>query len=300
MNYNLLTYYALSFTAVVKAGSFSKAAKNSGISKAQLSRHVSSLEKLLGVQLLHRTTRSMILTEQGKQFFSACETIEESCAQAVGYLKNDLTHVHGTLRITAPIDFGIQFLSPIIQQFSQLYPDVNVVLSLSNVNENLLEDPYDLAIRIANQLPDSNLKQRTLLKFNRIICASAAYFKNKPKPKTPVELKNHRCITSVNRNISTIHPQWQFRINNKLVNYSLEKFIEVDSLFAQRELIKADTGIGRLPNYFIAQELKTGEFIELFKNIQKPDSFVYLLYPDTKALPQKTRVFIDFIKNQQF
>jgi DNA-binding transcriptional LysR family regulator len=157
--------YALSFIAVVKAGSFSIAAKNIGASKAQLSRHVSRLEKQLGLQLLHRTTRSMLLTEHGRQFYASCQAIEENYNEAVNTLKHDFSNMQGTLRITAPIDFGIEFLPPIIHQFTKIYNNMNVVLSLSNKNEDLLEQNHDLAIRIANKLPDSNLRMRTIMEF---------------------------------------------------------------------------------------------------------------------------------------
>lgn len=297
MNYNSLIYYALSFSNVVKAGGFSNAAKKSGISKAQLSRHVNALESLLGIQLLHRTTRSMALTEQGKQFFKACETLEDNCIEAVNAVKQDFSNMTGTLKITAPIDFGIQFLPPIIDQFTKQHPDMNVIVSLSNVNENLTEQNYDLGIRIANRLPDSNLRMRTIMKFKRLICASPHYFKDKRKPKHPQDLKNYHCITSLNRNMSTIYPHWQFYIDNKVVNYKLEKFIEVDSLFAQLELIKLGSGIGRMPSYFIKKEIQTGQLVELFTRIEKPNTYVYLLYPDMEVLPRKTRVFIDFVKN---
>ncbi|EKD71987.1 MAG: LysR family transcriptional regulator [uncultured bacterium] len=288
--------YALSFVAVVKAGSFSLAAKNIGVSKAQLSRHVSRLEELLGVKLLYRTTRTSVLTEQGKQFYASCQGIEAQYNEAVNSLTHDFTAMQGTVRMTAPIDFGIEFLPPIIHQFTKKYTNMNVVLSLSNRNEDLLEQNYDFAIRIANKLPDSNLRMRIIMKFKRLICASPDYFKNKKRPKHPAELKDHRCITSLNRGMDTLKPQWQFCEKKKLVNYSLNNVIEVDSLLAQLALIQCGSGIGRMPNYFICNELKTGKLVELFANIEKPTSYVYLLYPDLKVLPKKTQIFIEFLK----
>lgn len=295
---NLLIYYALSFSYVVKAGGFSNAAKKFGISKAQLSRHVSALENLLSIQLLYRTTRSIALTEQGLQFFAACEGLEEGYFEAINDLKQDFKSLHGTLKITAPIDFGIQFLPPIIHEFSKQHPSMNLILSLSNINENLTEQNFDVAIRIANKLPDSNLRMYTILKFKRIICVSPHYFKKNPIPENLNELKNHMCVTSVNRNISIIYPQWQFQVGQKILNLKLEKFIEVDSLFAQLKLVKLGTGIGRLPDYFIKNELKEGKLIELFPDVEKPTIYVYILYPNMRMLPKKTRAFIDFIKEK--
>lgn len=296
---NLLIYYALSFSDVVKAGGFSNAAKKSGVSKAQLSRHVRALENLLGMQLLHRTTRSIALTEHGQQFLAACEGIEEGYSEAINDLKQDFKSLRGTLKITAPIDFGIQFLPPIIHEFSRQHPAMNTTLSLSNINENLTEQNFDVAIRIANKLPDSNLRMYTMFEFKRIICVSPHYLKTKSTPGDLKEIKNHTCITSVNRNTSTIYPQWQFQAGQKVLNLKLEKFIEVDSLSAQLELIKLGTGIGRLPDYFITNELKKGKLVELFPHIEKPTTYVYILYSNTKILPRKTRAFIDFIKQKK-
>src|SRR5688572_11035204 len=264
---NCMINYSLSFVAVVKAGSFSVAAKNIGASKAQLSRHVSRLEKLLGIKLLHRTTRSVTLTEHGKQFYISCLGVEEQYHNAVNTLKHDFSALRGTLKITAPIDFGIDFLPPIIHEFNKNYPNINVVLALSNTYEDLIENHYDLAIRIANKLPDSNLRMRTIMEFKQLICASPNYLKNNKKPKDPTDLKHHRCITALNQNRTTLKPQWQFYEKKKIKNYPLDKVMELDSLAARLKLIHLGTGIGRMPDYYIQQELKTGKLIELFRNI---------------------------------
>ena len=304
MNNNTLIYYGLSFSAVVKAGGFSNAAKQSGVSKAQLSRHVSALEGLLGMQLLHRTTRKMTLTEQGKQFFSVYEGIEERCSEAVNLLKHDFTDMSGTVKITAPIDFGIQFLPPIIHGFSNQYPNLNVVLSLSNEYVDLKEQNFDLAIRIANQLADSDFRAKTLKKFKRIICASPNYFKHQAKPTLPDQLRHYHCITGVNTSTDNIYPQWQFHVDKKLRSYKLEKFIQVDSTFAQINLIKSGAGIGRIPEYFVQNEIKSGELIELFPELERPVTHIYLLYSGTAVLPKKTQVLIEYIseriKSQKF
>ncbi len=289
--------YALSFVSVVKAGGFSGAAKNTGISKACLSRHVSQLESALGIPLLHRTTRSVVLTEEGRKFFEACGSIEENFQEAINGLTHDFQSMEGTLRITAPNDFGIQFLPSIIDSFTQQYPNMNVILSLSNVNEMIVENNFDLAIRIANHLPDSNLRMSTLFSFKRLICAAPQYFKNKKMPDSLEALKLHRCITSVNRHRNTIKPRWAFVVNKKEVNVTLDHFIEADSLFAQMDLVKRQCGIGRMPDYWLQDALKSGELIEILPEIDKPDSHVYILYPDVIALPQKTRAFIDLMKN---
>ena len=141
--------YALSFVTVVKAGGFSNAAKITGLSKSQLSRHVRQLETMLGIQLLYRTTRSLALTESGEQFFLSCREIEESYEEAVDHLKQDFKALRGTLRMTAPISFGSEFLPQLIYQFTQKYPNIKIILSLTSSTENLIEKNFDLSLRIA-------------------------------------------------------------------------------------------------------------------------------------------------------
>ncbi len=288
--------HAMSFVAVVNAAGFTQAAKRTGISKAKLSRDVKDLEEKLGIQLLHRTTRAFSLTEQGKQFYESCRGIEEIYGHAIESLKRDFSAMSGTLKLTAPTDFGVKFLAPVISEFCENYPAMNVSLSLTNINENLTDGQYDLAIRIANKLPDSSLRMVTLMEFQRIVCASPAYIKNNQAPKNPKDLKHHLCSSNINRNINSVKPSWAFYEGKKIVNYSLEKYIEADSYDLQKQLAESGVCIARLPSYYITQELKSGKLIELFQKFKKPVIYAYGLYPDTLQIPHKTRVFIELIK----
>lgn len=288
--------YALSFVAVVNAEGFTQAAKRTGISKAKLSRHVKELETKLGIQLLHRTTRTLSLTEQGKQFYESCQNIEEIYDNAVESLKRDFSAMRGTLKITAPLDFGVKFLAPVLREFCKKYPLMNISLSLTNLNENLTESNYDLAIRIASKLPDSNLRMVMLMQFQRIVCASPSYLKNNQAPKKPSDLKKYLCASNINRSMNAVKPSWAFYERKKIVNYPLEKYIEADSYDLQKQLAELGVCIARLPSYFISKELQSGKLIELLPSIKKPVVYAYLLYPDTILVPHKTRVFIDMFK----
>jgi DNA-binding transcriptional LysR family regulator len=288
--------YALSFVAVVKAAGYTEAARQTGISKAKLSRHVKELEARLGIQLLHRTTRTFALTEQGKQFYESCQNIEDIYEDAVKHLQQDFIGMRGLLKVTAPIDFGVRFLAPVIKDFCQQYPLMNISLSLSNISENLTEQQYDLAIRIANQLPDSKLRTITVMQFNRLICATPEYVKKNTLPQSPDDLKHHLCATIVNRGMNTIKPAWSFYEGKKLVNYSLDRYIETDSYQLQLALVESGLCIGRMPSYYVKDELASGKLIEIFPQIKKPIIYVSLLYPDTIILPHKTRAFIESVK----
>ncbi|KTC92857.1 MULTISPECIES: LysR family transcriptional regulator [Legionella] len=287
---------ALSFVAVVKAGGFSNAAKIIGISKAQLSRHVSQLETSLGIQLLYRTTRSIALTESGKEFFLNCSDIEESYNEAVDQLKQDFYALRGTLRITAPISFGSEFLPKLIYQFNQKYPNIKIILSLTSSTEDLIEKNFDLAIRVAQSLPDSNFRMRTLMTLQMVLCAAPSYLKNHITPNKLEDLENHKCITSINRDIGLSKIHWPFYKKGKIIKFAPNSITEVDSLRAQIHLILLGAGIGRVPYIFVKKEIEQGRLIHLLPAIEQPKSYVYLLFTNRKNLPKKIQIFIDFIK----
>jgi DNA-binding transcriptional LysR family regulator len=288
-----MIHNALSFVAVVKAGSFSNAAKILRVSKAQLSRHVSQLESTLGIQLLHRTTRSMTLTESGEQFFLSCRDLEETYEEAISALKDTFEAMRGTLRITAPISFGSEFLPQLVYEFTQRYPNIKIILSLSSTTEDLIDKKFDLAFRIAPQLPSSTLRMRTVMELEMVLCASPTLFQHCDQPKILDDLKNFRCVTSVNRNSETTKIYWACHHQQKKVKFAPNSMIEVDSLRAQIQLLLLGAGIGRVPKIFVEKELQAGKLIAILPALKQPSNSVYLLYPNKKVLPKKILAFIE-------
>lgn len=290
----------LSFVAVVKAGSFSKAAANLGVSKAQLSRHVSQLEASLGIQLLYRTTRSLKLTESGQIFYLSCRDIEENYEAAIDQLKHEFKALNGTLRITAPISFGSEFLPKVINQFMEKYPNIKIVLSLSSVTENLVEKNFDISFRIAAKLPDSSLKMRVLMELNMALIAAPSYLENKSYPQKMEDLKQVDCISPISRSVGQTTFNWSYYQNNKIVNFYINPKIEVDSLRSLIQFVLLGAGVGRVPEIFIRKDLAEGRLIQLLPTLRQPPLYVYLLYPNRKNLPKKVEAFIEFIKDASF
>lgn len=287
---------ALSFVAVVQAGSYSAAAKNIEISKAQLSRHIVQLEEELEVSLLFRTTRTLKLTESGEAFFKSCLPIQEDYQNAINNLKQNFESIKGTLRITAPIAFGSEKLTLLLDAFAKLYPNIKVILSLSSLSENLMDDKYDIAIRIAGALPDSDLKVRKLLAFKSILCASPKMFNNKALPTSLESLEQLPCITSINRGHS-LNVYWPFLLNNKVRKIKINASMEIDNQRAQISLAKSGRGIVRVFRSFVEEDIKTAQLIEVLPEFLQPDMHAYLLYPNRKWLPKKIELFKDFILN---
>lgn len=287
---------ALSFVAVAKEKSYTQASVLTGISKAQLSRHVQQLENALGLTLLHRTTRRLTLTEEGEEFFEACQSVQEAYQEAIDNLKQHNKSLKGTLRITAPITFGSEKLSPIIKKFNLEYPHIKLIISFSSATEDLIDKHYDLAIRIAPSLPDSDLKVRKLLEFESILCASPDFIKKNKVPKLLNDLQTYPCICSVNRAMKTT-AQWPFKIKNKTQFIPINPVIEIDTQRAQIELAKQGIGIARVIKSFIEKELEEKKLIEVLQAFKQPKLIVYLLYPNRTYQSKKVQIFKNFLLN---
>jgi DNA-binding transcriptional LysR family regulator len=286
----------LSFVAVAKAKSFSNAAKALRVSKAQLSRHIKQLEESLNIQLIYRTTRTFRLTESGEQLLSSCQDLDEIYQDAIDSLKKGFDTTQGVLRLTAPISFGSEILPALIHEFTQQYPHIKIVLSLSSTTEDLIDKKFDLAFRAAPALPDSSMRMCKMMELEMILCAAPHYLATQKIPKKLEDLQNFKCITSVNHQINTTKIYWPCYVNKKLINFSPNNVIEIDGLRAQIQLLLLGTGIGRIPQLFVQNELSEGKLIEVLPAIKQRSNYIYLLYPNKKNLPKKIAVFIEYAR----
>jgi DNA-binding transcriptional LysR family regulator len=282
----------LSFVAVVKSGGYSAAAKETGVSKALLSRHVAQLELHLGHTLLYRTTRTLSLTEIGQSFYAQAVLVEESYNNALSSVDSDIS---GNLRITTAISLGSEILPEIIHQFTKRYPKIKVSLSLSSVAEDIVEQRFDVGIRVAYNLPDSMLKMKPLFSFEMKMCAAASYLAEHAAPADLTDLNQHQCITSVLRNNDQQSVSWSFIKNKKIVKQNIKPHIQVDSIRAQLELVRLGSGIGRLPAKFIGSLLTKNELVEILSCTPPLPLNVFALYPNVQFVPKKTRCFLDFM-----
>ncbi len=282
----------LSFVAVVKAHSYSAAASETGHSKALLSRHVTQLEAYINQTLLYRTTRTLSLTEAGEQFYRQALLVEESYQNAMSSIQ---TEVSGKLRITSSISFGSEILPPIIASFTKRHPKVKVALSLSSLPEDLVEQRYDMSIRVAHALPDSNLRVKPLSSLEMILCAAPSYIENHSAPTIINDLIEHQCITSVNRHKELQTATWSFIQKKKTIKQKIIPHIEIDSIRAQIELVKLGRGIGRFPSMFVNSLIENGTLIPLLPKENLLPLRVFAMYPNAQFVPKKTRCFLGFM-----
>ncbi len=279
------------FTAVVKSGSFSKAADNLGISKSAVSKRISGLESQLGVKLLHRSTRKLSLTEAGKNYF-------EHASQALHFAQkaeNAATKLQqapkGILRISSPMSFGHLHIAPLIPRFLKQYPQIEIQMDMNDVWSNVIAEGFDIALR-AGDSPDSSLITRKVTSLNSVLCASTEYLAQHKAPKKPQELVNHNCILYT---YHTVVNEWVFMKNDGEEIIRVSGNFQVNNSEALRESLVNGLGIGRLPTFIAGNDIQNGKLIPVLDNYTMPHKSLYAVFPERQYMPEKVRVFINFL-----
>ena len=283
------------FTAVAESGNFTQAAKKLLISTAQISRQVSELEQRLNTKLFYRTTRKVTLTEEGQLFYQQCHSILEGLENAERSLTNLQSTPQGKIKISAPVTYGERHIIPLINQFLIQYPQIEIQVQLSNQRIDLIEEGYDLAIRLG-QLDDSSLIAKRISSRQHFVCASPDYIEQHGKPETISDLKQHNCLLGS-------ADFWVFADKkNDIKKSSDKKSMRVSgSLRCNSGLGLVDAalkgiGIVQLPEYYVAEHISKGELIVLLNSQQREQEGIWALYPQNKYLANKVRLLIDFLK----
>jgi DNA-binding transcriptional LysR family regulator len=281
-----------SFVCVVEAGSFVGGAEAAGLSKQAVSRHVAELEQRLGVRLLHRTTRRLSLTEDGQAFFIRAQELLDEIDRLEAEVASGSAEPTGLLRINAPLTFGILHLAPLWGRFARLYPKVSLDVQLSDRLVDLVEEGYDLAVRISD-MPSSTLVSRQLASTRMVLCASAGYLEENGTPATPNELKSHRMISYT---YSATGDEWTFTTSEGAsVRIRVTSRLHTNSGDTCRAAALDDQGIIFQPDFLVAADLRQGALVELMPTYRGPEIGIYVVYPSRQHLPVKTRRLVDYL-----
>lgn len=279
------------FNAVVACGSFTRAAERLGISKALVSKYVQALEDRLGVRLLQRSTRRLSPTEAGSAYFERSRKLLEELDELESGLAEHIKTPQGRLVVSAPAAFGNMYITGLAAEFISRYPSVSVDLRLVDRYVNLIEEGFDVAVRIG-ELKDSALVSRRLATFPFITCAAPEYLARHPAPRVPQDLQDHDCIIDTNYSFGA---RWPFRADGKSVEVTVDGRLIVNGVSAVREAMLAGCGIGRCPDFLVGADLKAGRLVQVLAGCEPPSSSVFALYPNRQHLPAKVRTFVDFI-----
>jgi len=288
---NILLYLE-TFTAVVENGSFTAAAEALGISKPVVSKQVSLLERHLGVQLLHRTTRRLHLTHAGEIFASYSHRIMSDVREAEQSVQSLQNEPQGRLRISAPESLAMSLLPEILLRFQQKYPKIELDIHVSGRLVDLVEEGFDVALRVG-MLEDSSLIARRLMSCGFHACASPEYLKKHGKPTHPRELETHNCL--IYSHASHLD-SWSFKDElGKNINIKVNGNLRTDNGNILMNAALNGNGIFIGPTFMIASTLEEGRLETILDDYTPMTTGLYAVYPYSKLVSTKVRAFVDFI-----
>ncbi len=279
------------FARVVEASSFTEAARRLGMSKAAVSKQVSKLEERLGARLLNRTTRRLSLTEVGAAFYERCARIVAEAEEAELAVSRLTATPRGTLRVDVPVDFGIQYLAPLLPAFMLANPELRVDMSFNDRFVDLVDEGFDLAVRIA-QLPDSSLVARKLGESGSAICAAPDYWDRHGRPTHPSDLADHNCFAY---SYLTTGNEWRLEGPGGDVAVRVSGSLTANNGNVLRQAAVAGLGVVATPVFITCDDLRTGRLEPVLQEYRPPKRGVYAVYPHNRHLSAKVRAFVDYL-----
>ncbi|MET3132540.1 DNA-binding transcriptional LysR family regulator [Oxalobacteraceae bacterium GrIS 1.11] len=278
------------FVEVVRKDGFARAAESLGTSPANVTRYISDLESHLCTRLLNRSSRKMSLTASGEALFERAKSILDDVAEAEAIVSSATMQPRGLLRINAPLDFGIMHLAPLWPRFMQHYPDVQLDICLNERVVDLIDEGYDMAIRLTRGGQPAHLA-RQLATSRNIVCAAPAYLEKYGMPATPAELLRHRCIGH-----SGSADEWDF-VDDKGAPHPVKVACVMHSNNGETARAAAVGALGVIcqVGFLLGADLRAGRLLPLLPGFLLPDIAVLAMYPNRRHLSAKVRVMIDFL-----
>ena len=279
------------FAAVVDGGSFVQAADALDMSKPAVSRHVAELEQRLGVRLLQRTTRKLSLTEEGRLFYGRCKTVLADVEVAEEEITAQSVAVKGLIKVNVPVSFGLLELAPLWPDFMARYPEVQLDITLADRIVDLVEEGYDLAVRIA-RLPNSTLVSRKLASTRLVLCASPGYLKKHGRPKHPAELADHAVLSY---SLLASGDQWSFEGPQGPVAVTVKPVLRTNSGDTCIAAARKHKGVVLQPSFMVQADLQSGALVELMPTFRSIEFGIFAVYPTRQYVSPKVRALIDFL-----
>jgi len=280
------------FVRVAETRSFSEAARRLHASKSAVSRNIGALEAELGVRLFQRTTRSLNLTEAGRGYCERAARILADLEEANLAVSQLQAAPRGRLRVSAPMSFGFLHLAPALPDFLARYPEVAVDITMSDRFVDLVDEGFDVAVRIG-ALEDSSLIARKLAPIRRVVCASPSYFKSRGAPETPDDLKRHECLS--NSNIASSQ-EWRFATRDgKPWPVEVKGRLSANNGDLLRIAALKGLGVVNLPTFIVGSDLQAGALATTLDEFIAQDMALSAVYPQSRHLSPKVRALVDFL-----
>jgi DNA-binding transcriptional LysR family regulator len=278
------------FHQVAHAGSITGAARQLNLPKSTVSRRLIRFEDGLGLKLFHKSTRRIVLTELGERYLERCAGVVREMSEASAFLESITTRASGVLRITMPVDIGVYFMSDFLVAFARWHPELRLDIDYSARRVDLVGERFDVAIRGAAALADSNLIASRFLPIPRGLYASPAYLAETGRPTDPAELAAHQFVMLD----AHTHPRPEFNLVNGRRTFRVRmsgRFIS-NSMGNVRALALAGGGIGIVPHRMCAEDVAQGRLVHILRQWSPPPLDGWYVIPSRKLLPAKTRLFV--------
>ena len=284
------------FSAIVQAGSISKAALTLGCAKSVLSRQLTKLEAELGARLIQRSTRRLTLTEIGELVYAQAQQIDKAVANIEQLTEQHQSEVTGCLRVTCPRPLGQRYLVPLLVAFTRLHPKLEVALTVDDRMVDLIAEHIDVAIRVAH-LEDSSLVARQLGENTRVMAASPSYLARAGTPQHPSELLNHECL--VYSSGARVFDSWTLLRDGQPTVVQVPKKIQINDGMALVAAACAGGGILAIDRLLVDEELSSGALVPVLPDYSlRPGQPIYAVYPARPWLAFKTATFIAFLQDK--
>ncbi|WP_421954108.1 LysR family transcriptional regulator [Polaromonas sp.] len=281
------------FIHIADEGSLTAAARVMASSLPAMVRTLAALETHLGVRLFNRTTRRIALTDEGRRYLNHCRTVLSSVQDAEESLNTQAGEPRGQLVITAPVLFGQMYVAPAVTRFVQRYPEVHCRVLLHDRVVNLLDEGVDVGVRIG-ALEDSSLVAQTVFSIRRIVVASPDYLRKHGVPSHPRELQAANCV----RFTAPSGPWWTFHDKGKTFNVPVTGNLEFNNAAPAVDACAAGMGFGMFISYQAAPLVQQKKLVVVLEDFEPPKRPVSVVYPHARLLPARTRIFIEWMKNE--
>ena len=279
------------FAAVADAGSFVRAAESLQVSKTAVSRLIGDLEARLGVRLLHRTTRRLSLTAEGEVFHARCKALTADVEEAEAEVTARAGEAVGLLRLNVPVSFGLMHLAPLWPAFLQQHPKVTLDVTLADRIIDLVDEGYDLAVRIA-QLPASSLVSRKIASTRLVLCASPDYLRRHGEPSHPADIARHNVFTYT---LLATGDTWNFEGPDGPVEVKVTPRLRSNNGDTCCAAALQHQGIVLQPSFMVGHHLRAGALVEVLPQYRSLELGVYAVYASRRHVTPKVRVVIDFL-----
>lgn len=281
------------FLTVAELQSFAGAARQLGLTPASVTRTIAALEARLGVQLLVRTTRQVSLTSAGTAYAARVTPLEKGLAEAADETREAQGITSGRLRISAPLSLGVKVLPAVLSQFGALYPQTQLDVSLSDRFVDIVEEGYDLAIRISGPPSDKSTIWRKICKVPRLLVATPIYLRARGTPQQPEDLDDHDCLGHRN---DLGHEVWQLSNGKRQQAHKATGRLSANNGDLLAALVLNGEGIALLPRFIIEADLAAGRIAAVLPDWSAPEIWLTLYYPPYEQLPLRVATFSDFFE----